>query len=78
MSPIITPDPTWYSQRISTSPGVCHGQVCISSTRIPVSAVLHNLAAGLNADEIILSYPSLTREDIQAVIAYAADLARGV
>jgi len=41
-----------------------------------VSVVLDNLADGLVPDEIIRSYPSLSREAVQATIAYAADLAR--
>jgi uncharacterized protein (DUF433 family) len=41
-----------------------------------VSGVLDNLANGLSADEIIKSHPSLTREAIQAVIGYAAELTR--
>lgn len=41
-----------------------------------MSVVLDNLAAGLTADEILASYPTLTREGIQACIAYAAELAR--
>jgi uncharacterized protein (DUF433 family) len=41
-----------------------------------VSVVLDNLAAGLTAEEILKSYPSLTKESIQAAIAYAAELAR--
>jgi len=41
-----------------------------------VSVILDNLAAGLTAAEIILSYPSLRPEDVAAAIAYAADLAR--
>jgi uncharacterized protein (DUF433 family) len=41
-----------------------------------VSVVLDNLTTGLSADEIISSYPSLTKELIQAAIAYAAELAR--
>jgi uncharacterized protein (DUF433 family) len=41
-----------------------------------VAVVLDNLAAGLGADEIVQSYPSLATEDIQAAMAYAADLAR--
>jgi uncharacterized protein (DUF433 family) len=55
---------------------VYHGQACIKGTRATVSVVLDNLAAGLKPEEITNSYPSLTREDIQAAIAYAADLAR--
>ena len=41
-----------------------------------VSVVLDNLAAGVDIDEILKSYPSLCREHVQATIAYAADLAR--
>jgi uncharacterized protein (DUF433 family) len=41
-----------------------------------VSVVLDNLAAGLTADEILQSYPSLSREAIQAAISYAAELTR--
>jgi uncharacterized protein (DUF433 family) len=40
------------------------------------SVILDNLAAGVTSDEILRSYPSLTREAIQAAIAYAAELAR--
>ena len=55
---------------------VCHGKPCIKGTRIMVSVVLDNLAAGVTPDEILKSYPSLTREAVRAAIAYAADLAR--
>ena len=65
-----------WRQHITIDPNVCHGQACVSGTRILVSVVLDNLAAGLPLDEIISSYPRLTREAIQACIAYAADLTR--
>ncbi len=61
---------------ISVDPTVCHGKACIKGTRIMVSIVLDNLAAGLTSDEIVHSYPSLSREAIQAAMAYAAELAR--
>lgn len=61
---------------ITIDPVVCHGRACIKGTRIMVSVVLDNLAAGLTPDEIIRSYPSLDRAAIQAAIAYAAELAR--
>jgi uncharacterized protein (DUF433 family) len=61
---------------ITVDPNVCHGKACLKGTRIMVSVVLDNLAAGLTADEILQSYPSLTREAIQATISYAAELAR--
>ena len=38
--------------------------------------VLDNLAAGLDVEGLLKSYPSLTREGVQAAVAYAADLAR--
>ena len=48
----------------------------IRGTRISVSVVLDNLAAGMPADEILAEYPTLKAEHIRAAIAYAADLAR--
>ena len=63
-------------QRISVDPKVCHGKASINETRIMVSVILDNLAAGASPAEIIKSYPSLTLVDIQAAIAYAAELAR--
>lgn len=66
---------TW-QDHIIVNPSICHGKACIKGTRIMVSVVLDNLATGLSADEIISSYPSLTKESIQAAIAYAAELAR--
>ena len=67
---------TNWRDHISTNPAVCHGQACIGGTRIPVAVVLDNLAAGLTVGEITASYPSLKPEDIQAALAYSAELAR--
>ncbi|MBI4482394.1 MAG: DUF433 domain-containing protein [Acidobacteria bacterium] len=65
-----------WRKRISADPLVCHGKACIKGTRIMVSVILDNLAAGVSQEEILKSYSSLTPEDIQAAIAYAAELAR--
>ena len=65
-----------WRERIASNPAICHGQVCIRGTRIPVSVVLDNLAAGLTATQIIESYPALSPEDIQAAMSDAAELAR--
>ena len=65
-----------WRNHISVNPNVCRGKACIKGTRIMVSVVLDNLAIGLSSAEIIESYPSLTLEDIQAAVAYAAELAR--
>ena len=47
----------------------------IRGTRIMVSVVLANLADGLTPQEIAAEYPSLVADDVQAAIAYAAELA---
>jgi len=65
-----------WRERITVDPKVCHGKACIKGTRVMASVILDNLAAGIAQDEILKSYPSVTAEDIQAVIAYAAELAR--
>jgi uncharacterized protein (DUF433 family) len=61
---------------ITVDPLICHGQACIKGTRIMVSVVLDNLAEGLDIQETLKSYPSLTEKAIQASIDYAAELAR--
>jgi len=65
-----------WRDRISVNQNICHGKACIKGTRIMVSVVLDNLAAGLQLNEVLTSYPSLEPDDIQAAIAYAAELAR--
>lgn len=65
-----------WRDRITVDPRICHGKACIKDTRIMVSVILDNLAAGIGQAEILESYPSLSVEDIQAAIAYAAELAR--
>ena len=65
-----------WQERITVDPQVCHGKACIKGTRVMVSVVLDNLAAGVPRDEFLASYPSLVAEDIEASIGYAAELAR--
>ena len=65
-----------WQDHITVDPSVCHGKACIKGTRIMVSVVLDNLAAGLDSEELLNSYPSLTKEGVQAAISYAAELAR--
>ena len=61
---------------ISADPEIMHGAVCFRGTRVPVSVVLDNLAAGETAATILAEYLSLRPECIPAAIGYAADLAR--
>lgn len=65
-----------WRERVTVDPEVCHGQACLRGTRVMVSVVLDNLADGMSEDEILRSYPTLTREAVRAAIAYAADLSR--
>ena len=65
-----------WQDRITVDPSICHGKACIKGTRVMVSVVLDNLAANVPQDDILTSYPSITPDDIQAALAYAAELAR--
>ena len=67
--------PDW-EERVSFNPKICHGKACITGTRIMVTVILDNLAAGQTHEQIMEGYPALTREDILAALGYAADLAR--
>lgn len=61
-------------KRISIDPKICFGKPCIRGTRIWVSLIVDNLAAGTSEKEILAAYPSLTKEDVAAALAYAAEL----
>jgi uncharacterized protein (DUF433 family) len=65
-----------WKDRISVNPNVCSGKPCIKGTRIWVSLILDFLAGGTTIDEVLREYPQITREDIQACIAYGAEAAR--
>jgi uncharacterized protein (DUF433 family) len=58
--------------RITTDPDRMRGLPCIRDTRVTVSAVLGQLAAGQSVDQILDDYPYLEREDILAALEYAA------
>jgi uncharacterized protein (DUF433 family) len=65
-----------WRDRITVDPALCHGQACIKGTRIIVAVVLDNLANGVQSEELLKSYPTLSAGDIQAALEYAAELAR--
>ena len=60
--------------RISIDPNICHGQVCIKGTRIPVHQIVHMLANGDTVEALLNEYPTICREDILACLDYAASL----
>ena len=70
----VTPPDDW-KERISVDPAVCHGQACIAGTRILVTVVLDNLAAGRTPEQVVSDYAALAPADVRAAIAYAAELA---
>jgi uncharacterized protein (DUF433 family) len=59
--------------RIEINPSVMQGKPVIRNTRIPVELLLRKLAEGATAEDLLDAYPRLTKDDIQACLAYAAD-----
>lgn len=59
-------------KRITVNPKQCGGRPCIRGMRVRVVDVLELFAAGLTADEILEEMPDLEREDLRAVLSYAA------
>jgi uncharacterized protein (DUF433 family) len=64
-----------WKDRISIDPNVCHGKPCIKGTRVMVSVVLADVAVGEPFDAIMRGY-HIQREDIQAALYYAAEMAQ--
>lgn len=61
------------TDRIETDPKVMLGKPVIRGTRIPVELLLRKLGDGASEEDLLDAYPRLTREDIRAAMAYAAD-----
>jgi len=59
--------------RIKINPKIMVGKPVIKGTRVPVELILKMLSQGISTEEILGEYPHLTKEDIQAALAYAAD-----
>lgn len=58
--------------RITVNPAICHGAPTIRGMRLRVQDVLELLASGMTYDEILADYDELERDDILAVLEYAA------
>jgi uncharacterized protein (DUF433 family) len=61
-----------YHQYIVRDPGICGGEPVIRGTRVTIRTILASLAEGASGKEILEDFPTLTEEDVQAVIAFAA------
>jgi len=62
--------------RITIDPALCHGKPCIRGLRYPVEMLLELLSSGMTHDEILADYEDLERDDLLAVFAFAARLAK--
>lgn len=63
-------------ERITIDPSVCHGKPTIRGLRYPVELILQLLSSGMSIDAILADYEDLERDDILAVLTYAARLAQ--
>jgi uncharacterized protein (DUF433 family) len=59
-------------ERITITPDVRSGKPCIAGTRITVYDILEYLAGGMTEAEILADFPSLTQDDLRAVLAFVA------
>ncbi|MDX1998936.1 MAG: DUF433 domain-containing protein [Thermoanaerobaculia bacterium] len=64
-----------WRDHISVDPRIVHGRACIRGTRVPVTVILANLAAGRTVAEILADYPSVSPDGVAAALFYAAELA---
>ena len=62
--------------RIVTNPDVMLGKPVVEGIRITVELALEKLSGGESVDQILGSYPTLTRQGVLAAIKYAADVLR--
>lgn len=63
-------------ERITIDPQICHGKPVVRGLRYPVEMLLDLMSAGMTIDEILADYEDLEREDLLAVLSYAARLSR--
>lgn len=61
-----------YMSHFHRDPDIVNGQWVIKGTRVTLRTVLATLAEGATEEEILADFPSLTHEDIRAVVAFAA------
>ena len=61
-----------FQDRLVQDPNICGGEPVIRGTRVTLRTVLASLAEGASIEEILQDFPTLTRDDVQAVIVFAA------
>jgi len=63
-------------ERITIDPEICHGKPTIRGLRYPVDMILELLSSGMTTDDILADYEDLERDDILAVLSFAARLSQ--
>lgn len=61
-----------YRNYIIRDPKICGGQPVVKGTRVPIRTILASLSEGASIEEILLDFPTITTNDVRAVIAFAA------
>jgi uncharacterized protein (DUF433 family) len=61
------------TSRLEVRSDVMRGKPVIRGTRVPVELLLRRMADGATEDDLLESYPTLTRDDIRAAMSFAAD-----
>ncbi|MBI5489265.1 MAG: DUF433 domain-containing protein [Deltaproteobacteria bacterium] len=67
---------TNYRERITRDPGICGGEPVIKGTRVTLRTILASLSDGDSVEAILKAFPTVTEEDVRAVVAFAAESAR--
>ena len=61
-----------FKNKIVRDPEICGGAPVVKGTRVTLRSILASLADGDSVDDILIDFPTLSTEDVRAVIAYAA------
>ena len=75
---LAVPIPKELEKRLSVDPEVMHGKVCFKGTRVPLTVLLDNLEEGMGVTEFVCEYPSVSREQADAVIEWEQNSLRRV
>ncbi|CAN5402548.1 hypothetical protein BH11ARM1_BH11ARM1_07010 [soil metagenome] len=65
--------PVGLEAALSIDQEVMHGELCFKGTRVPVKVLLDNIQEGSGLDQFLSDYPSVSRKDAEAVLAWEAD-----
>lgn len=61
-----------YLKHITRNPRICGGEPVVTGTRVTIRTILASLVDGDTIPEILADFPTLTEEDVRAIIAFAA------